>query len=216
MKISIQYRRAALSFTDVLVVLVVLVLLAVFFLYPYSRPNLNNANRSVCRSNLKQVELSFRIWAGDNNGKYPNRVSTNDGGTMELGVGSDVFRQFQVLSNELGTPRVVCCPSDFRSYATHFSELQNSNVSYFFGLDVVETNANMMLAGDRNIRNGFDPKRGILELTSNQKIRFTKEIHPELGNILLVSESVREATGEQLRTEIIPNSGLATNRIKLP
>lgn len=218
MKISFQNRRAGLSLIDVVVVVATFGFVAAFLLVVYPRyfRVSKSANRITCVNNLKQVGLSFRIWADDNGGRFPNQVSTNEGGLRELASSSDVSRQFQIISSELGTPKVIRCPSDSRITARGFPILRNTNVSYFIGMDAVVTNANMLLAGDRNVKNGFLPKRGVLELTANQKIRFTKEIHPELGNILLVDGSVKEVTGRQLRTAIIPNTGFATNRILLP
>ena len=61
-------------------------------------------------------------------------VSTDKGGTMEFNTGADTFRHFQVMSNELSTPRILICPADTRAITNNFARLNNQNVSYFVGL----------------------------------------------------------------------------------
>jgi hypothetical protein len=90
-----------------------------------------------CFNNLQQIGLAFRTWAIDNNGQFPFNVSTNAGGTMEYcargadGFDSNAALHFQVMSNELSTPRILVCPKDqSRRPATRFPSLQASNVTY--------------------------------------------------------------------------------------
>ncbi len=90
-----------------------------------------------CMNNMKQLGLAFRIWAGDNEDQFPFNVSTSKGGTMELcergGDGYDhgAYRHFQVMSNELNTPKILVCPGDSaKQAAADFSELELWNVSY--------------------------------------------------------------------------------------
>jgi prepilin-type processing-associated H-X9-DG protein len=108
-----------------------------------------------CTNNLKQIGLAFRTWAIDNDGKFPFNVSTNAGGTMELCArGSDGFDRnaalhFQVMSNELSTPKLLVCPNDWASKpAVRFQNLQATNVSYLLhsGTNLNEGNPNAMLA----------------------------------------------------------------------
>ena len=56
----------------------------------------------------------------------------------------------------------------------------------------------------------------MLELTANQMVGFTKEQHNRQGNIGVADGSVQQISSARLRTEIIPNTGFATNRILLP
>ena len=90
-----------------------------------------------CGNNLKQIGLAFRTWAIDNDGQFPFNVSTNAGGTREFcAMGSDGFdgnavQHFQVMSNELSTPRILVCPKDpSRKPAVGFASLEASNVTY--------------------------------------------------------------------------------------
>jgi hypothetical protein len=90
-----------------------------------------------CCNNLQQIGLAFRTWAIDNDGRFPFNVSTNVGGTMEYcargadGFDTNAALHFQVMSNELSTPRILVCPKDqSRKPAAGFPGLQASNVTY--------------------------------------------------------------------------------------
>lgn len=95
------------------------------------------AQRIQCINNLKQVGLAFRIWEGDNNEQLPFNVSTNIGGTMELcarrvdGFDQNSWQHFLVMSNELWSPKILCCPSDTSKIASiDWSHFQADNTSY--------------------------------------------------------------------------------------
>ena len=122
-------------------------------------PALSNAKGKAqsisCRNNMIQIGLSFRTWAIDNDGKFPFNVSTNKGGTLELSMpGSGGFDRnaafiFQVMSNELSTPKILVCPADSkRQLAFDFISLQPANVSYQVrsGTNVTETTPDQILA----------------------------------------------------------------------
>lgn len=95
-----------------------------------------------CRDNLSLIGLALRVWASDNDDKFPFNVPTERGGTMEArALGDDGFDKnaaihFKALSNTLldgDALDVQClvCPSDSsRHAATNFQALQPINVSY--------------------------------------------------------------------------------------
>jgi hypothetical protein len=106
-----------------------------------------------CVNNLKQIGLSLKIWAGDNNDQMPFNASTNAGGTMEFcavdkdGFDRNSYLHFQVMSNELSTPLILICPQDpVKKVATDFASLQASNVTYR-----LRTGTNMTGASPRTI-----------------------------------------------------------------
>lgn len=69
-----------------------------------------------CVNHLKQVGLAARIWAGDNEDRYPKDIVT--------------------MSNELSTPRILICPADGeRRPATDFASFTAANVSYEWSSD---------------------------------------------------------------------------------
>jgi|ERR1035437_3206602 hypothetical protein len=111
--------------------------------------------RISCVNNLKQIGLAFKTWAIDNDDQFPFNVSTNAGGTMEYcargtnGFDSNAAQHFQVMSNELSTPRILVCPKDWsRKPATVFANLQANNVSYRLhsGTNLTESNPTAVLA----------------------------------------------------------------------
>ena len=137
---------------------------------------------------------------------------------MEFITGAHAFRHFQIMSNELSTPRVLLCPADNddRSIAaTNFINFNNSNISFFVGIVANESNATMILGGDHNITNGTTLRNGLLDLTTNHPAVWTREIHNKVGNILLADGSVQQLSISGLQ-QTVANTGIATNRIQMP
>jgi len=68
------------------------------------------AERIMCVNNLKQIGLAGRLWRDDNNGVGP----TN----------------FLCMTNELGTWKILQCPSDKSHNVTNWAEVAAGNISY--------------------------------------------------------------------------------------
>jgi hypothetical protein len=135
-------------------ILVTLIILPAMLLPALSQAK-GKAQRINCSNNMKQIGLSFRTWAIDNEDNFPFNVSTNKGGTLELCLpGSDGFDRnsafhFQVMSNELSTPKILVCPTDGKKKAAlNFESLQAGNVSYQVcsGTNVADVNPEQVLA----------------------------------------------------------------------
>jgi hypothetical protein len=181
-------------------------------------------------NNLKQVGLSFRIWALDNNDKYPMQVSVANGGTMELIGTGQPFMHFQVMSNELSTPAVLHCPQEQdqrRVRATTFQQIVSpgspyqitfgtSNLSYFIGVDASDTSPEMFLCGDRNLVIDRHATSGrIITLTTNSVAAWNKPPpHKDRGHIGLADGSVQAMTDHVLWRAIRTNS--VPNRLEFP
>ena len=202
---------------ELLIVIVVVSFLTIILLPAFAvshRPRRSLRINCVC--NLKQVGLAFRMWSDDNNNLYPMRALTNQAGGLLFADETNGFRYFQVMSNELSTPKVVVCPADSRIAATNFTtDFSGLHLSYFVGLSADELHPNTLLSGDRNVTNGQKPMHGILEVQNNQNIGWTSELHNGFGNVGLGDGSVQQFTPNGL-TAFVRNSGIATNRILLP
>jgi len=213
---SRHFTQNGFTLVALLVVIAVLALLAAMLLPALSGAH-DRARQIQCINNLKQSGLAFRIWEGDNGDQYPMAVPTAKGGTKEFDTGAGTFRHFQVMSNELSTPKILICPADTRTFAANFICLKNENVSYFVGLDANDGYPQRFLDGDRNITGGSAPENGILKLIPGGPAGWTTAMHHNKGNLGIADGSVQQCSNSGLRTALL-NSGDPTNtwRISLP
>jgi hypothetical protein len=209
-------KTVALTLVEVLVVIIVLAVLAAVLLPALSIHH--TTKPTLCVYNMKQIVFSFRIWAGDNNDKYPMQVSVTNGGTMELAGGRNAWINFLVMSNEISTPKVLICPQDVTHLppAANFSSQLADHVSYFVGMDANASNPQSILSGDDNFAIGSVPvKPGLLELSANAPITWTAQRHMNQGYIGLADGSIVLADNSSL-TNWLQKTGVATNRLAIP
>ena len=209
--------NGALILTEVLVVIFVAAAILLWLLLQPRHHVGPKAIRINCASNLKQIGMAFRNWEEDNhNDHFPMRGFTNQSGVIEFPNPSNVFRYFQVMSNELINPKILVCPSDKRSEADSFGVLSNNNLSYFVGMDAVESLTNMLLTGDRNlVVDGVAVGPGLLALTSTNQVGWSAKMHNNAGNIGLADGSVQQLTSSGLQAAIA-HSGTNVNRLAVP
>lgn len=209
-------RTRALTLVEVAVVLVLLFFVAALLLPAFAKAKRHGGIS--CVNNLKQIGLSYRLWAGDNGDKYPMNVSVTNGGTLGLANGRNAWINFFVMSNQLSTPKILHCPGDTNSIAAtnSWGGLNNQNVSYFVGLDVSPEDPQAILSGDDNFEiNGVPVKSGLLELTSNSPIAWSAARHKFTGNILLADGSVQSLSNSGLSNSL-HQAGTFTNRLAIP
>ena len=169
--------------------------------------------RIQCTDNLKQLGLAYRTWAIDNATESSTQVSTNREGAPGPLPSGEAFRYFQVMSNIVGSPKVLVCPADVRVPATDFGPgFSNTNLSYFAGLDAVETSPQMFLYGDRNLTNGLPIQEGVLLLVPNRPLGWTHGLHYPQGNIALGDGSVQGWASSRLSGVLLGT----TNRLAMP
>ena len=214
--ISRRFTQSAFTLVALLVIVAVLAILAAMLLPALAKAKTKSTSIN-CVNNLKQCGLAFRIWEGDNGDKLPMDVPLAKGGTKEFDTGADTFRHFQVMSNELSTPKILICPADTRTVADNFARLKNQNVSYFVGLEANDIYPERFLDGDRNIAGESEPENGILKLVPGGPIGWTSAIHNNQGNVGLADGSVQQYSSSALR-QALKSSGDPTNtwRIALP
>lgn len=194
-------QRGESGLLDLFVILIAVALVALVGYYAITRPPPGSRRQRInCASNLKQIGLSFRLWGSDNGDKYPSQVSTNAGGTMELVASGLVFPVFKVMSNELGTTKIIACPEDTkRKYAADFSTMTDANISYFTVPEADESNPELWLSGDRNLttnRIGLTP--GLFTVPTNRMMGWTAQTHNNQGNICLADGSVQQFSSARL------------------
>jgi len=189
------------SLLDLLVMLAAVAAVALVGYAYMHRPARRMSSGIGCVNNLKQVGLAFRLWAGDNNDKMPMQVPTNLGGSMEFVASGNVFPHFAVMSNELGTPKIIACPKDVaHTYGTNFGNLSDTNISYFIVPETDQTSSEMWVSGDRNLATtGLPLKPGLFWLPTNRVTSWTSQVHSNQGNICLVDGSVYQYSSAKLQ-----------------
>ncbi len=107
---SSKKNRSAFTLIELLVVIAIIAILAAILFPVFGRAR-ENARRSSCQSNLKQIGLGFKQYIQDYDEKYPIAIS-NDA-TMAFGAGDQGWAQ--TLQPYMKSTQIFQCPSETNS-----------------------------------------------------------------------------------------------------
>src|SRR5262249_1085656 len=125
---------------------------------------------------------------------------------------------FRVLSNELGSVRVLVCPADRAAVAAAtFASLTRSNISYWVNYRTRPGEGTEVLGGDRNLTNGATSLAPL-------EVGFNNLFHGGRGNVLFADGHVESRKTFALqrwdspapRMEANPSRPVITDQVRQP
>lgn len=205
--------RAAFTLIELLVVIAIIAILAGLLLPGLAKAK-SRGHRTSCVSNQRQLSLGFRLWADDNDFRYPWQLDPTDGGTKTV---KQAWKHFAVISNEIVTPRVLHCASDpakkiaetFFAGTLGLHTLKNDAVSFAVGTEADQNRPMMHIVADRNAigadNGNCHPAAidGVITILSPSGIsRWDRTIHEYAGNMALTDGSGQQFTQSALKAHL--------------
>ena len=140
------------------------------------------------------------------------------GGTMEFIYSGHTFPHFEKFLKYGIQPQFLICPFETnRQAAASLEGLNDLNLSYFVNVDA-STNepSRVILVGDRFLQVGGQPvAHGLLNVTSNLNLSWTRNFHGSGGNFAFADGHVEMSRDDRLASQIA-SQPLATNLFSIP
>jgi prepilin-type N-terminal cleavage/methylation domain-containing protein/prepilin-type processing-associated H-X9-DG protein len=205
--------RGGFTLIEMICVIAIIALLAALLLPALTKVR-DRAKQTQCAGQLREQGIAFHSFAHDHNNRFPVQVPAAEGGSMEFALranqwpqfGYFAYRHFRMIANELGTPKLLICPTDSRTAATGFGVLSNQNLSYFAGLNAVFTRPSSLLAGDRNLTNDWVEASPVQQLGPRHALRWSHELHRFRGNLLFADGHVEQLGEPRLPVPLQPGA----------
>ncbi len=221
MKLSCSKQKSyALTLMEMLVVVGLIFFLFIALAMLSESGMKGKAQKIGCVNNLHEIGVAFRIWGESQSDDFQMQYyfSNRNYGVRESVESGIAYTSFQVMSNELGTTKVLVCPADnHRFAATNFTtDFGNHRLSYFVGVDATDSLPRSILSGDDDFEINATPIRsGLVQIFTNTSIGWSNQRHAPLGNLLFSDGSVQSANNS-VCSNLIAQTGLATNRLAIP
>jgi type II secretory pathway pseudopilin PulG len=194
------HATTAFTLLELLMILAIVVISVGMISPPFAGAR-QKAQRIKCVGNLKNIGLSFRIFATDHGNLFPWQ-STNTLGELRNDLTKDPLFYFVGLSNELSTPRLLHCPADTRSPRDDWTKLALTDLSYVLCLNSAETYPQSLLSADRNLTtNGVRLKTGVYRLNPDANVGWDNTQHKNQGDTCMGDGSVQQLSAGRLRAQ---------------
>lgn len=118
----------AFTLLELLVVLAIIAILVGIIVPSLSKAR-ENARRSICLSNLKQIGVAATMYADDHGGAFPNASDATSDGNPNIKTGSQPDKWGRLVPSYLNELQVFFCPS--RKPGSRYSMVHSEGIGGF-------------------------------------------------------------------------------------
>ncbi len=209
--------RSGFTLIELLVVIAIIAILAAILFPVFARAR-ENARRSSCQSNLKQIALGFKQYTQDYDEKLPLRYAELNGNSSFDGNSAD-RGWAEVIQPYLKSTQIYQCPSETNGPIASGNSVGYTDYWYNTNLAnqseaVVEYSSLCILNGDGVSQNSSYPATGGSAANGLAVLEAGAQRHLEGANYSFVDGHVKWLKGQTTTTSSVIYSGAqdATNK----